>query len=698
MTAVTASSAAHTALDRQYYNQLAREAAESGLAMAQMCLRSSGNVPSWSASYPLLPDRDCTGMNGNGVSHWMINNSDMRTTFTVAFPTNNTVSQSVRATGIVELLRSSGAVWRAFTYDATMNVGADLDFSTVAFGFVGGSGSYFGAIASDMTLRMAGYNAWGQLGNGTFTDVLTPTRYRLNGSDQPVSVFSTVTTGGYGNRGNVFTLTNGGEIWGAGANEYGQLGNGMTVDTANAVKFQLPVGKTARHAVSGGYSTFVLTTDGNLYSAGKCTKGLLGYNYTISACANQSQYHRVNLPAVTADANTIPTTDIVTGYYTAFVRMQGGKVYGWGANTRSVLAGYSASDTSNPVQIGTFGNAGQPTARQIFTDGTSLWILDSNGVVWGAGYNVDGELAGINVEMINSGSGYCLDNKNQDGYSIWMYACVNSPAQKYTFLSDNSIYNPNTNKCLDNTASDGVHLGLDICDGTNAQKFDYNGTTLKNVGNLKCVTEASDHTLSLATCGLAGQTFKFRDQARLVKLNLPSQAGTVVEIAGTQQSIAMLTSNGQVWGAGINLSGMLGAGSNRVVQPWPVQFVLPNGVVGADVVATCYSPGSQNNWSNVYVIGTNGKVYGAGSNAYGQLGDGTTTNRSLPVAMQVIDGTSIRASQLVAGYGTTVILTTNQKIYVVGNNSDGQLGDGTTTNSSLPKVNRSISTVTATSF
>jgi alpha-tubulin suppressor-like RCC1 family protein len=78
-------------------------------------------------------------------------------------------------------------------------------------------------------------------------------------------------------------------------------------------------------------------------------------------------------------------------------------------------------------------------------------------------------------------------------------------------------------------------------------------------------------------------------------------------------------------------------------------------------------------------------VYGAGSNTYGQLGNGATAAAvKTPVVMNVIDGTSISANTVQVGLGTTVIFTSNGSVYTVGNNSRGQLGDGTTTNRSTP--------------
>lgn len=703
MVLVTATSMAetmHVTLDRQYYDQLAREAAESGMAMAETCLEANGYVPSWSGSYPLQPDKDCTGMNNNGISHWIVNNDYVRTTFSAAFPTNNNVSQNVTVTGTVELLeKTSGLPWRVFTHKSTTSIGVDLSFNTVAFGYAGGHGAYFGTITVDNVLRMVGYNEWGQLGNGTYDSTLTPTEFHLNGSDIPVSVFTNFLSGGY----NVFVLTNHGEVWGSGYNYYGQLGNGTKTTTPNAVKFSLPVGKTAKHVTLNGFDTYVLTTDGNLYSTGMCTEGLLGYNYAIDTCTHQSTYHRVNLPAVTADPNTIPTTNITTDHHSTFVRMQGGRVYGWGANSNSIFGGYSNVDTSNPVQIGTFGNTGQPTAKQIFTDGVSLWIVDSNGAMWGTGYNQYGQLGGGNITIYNAAAGHCLDNKNADSVTLWLYDCNGSPAQQFTFQTDGTIYNANRNVCVDNTnhsSANQAPIRLAVCDGSTAQKWQMRADgSIRNPTYGTCIDnrDADGFNLQLYAClGNVNQTFSLSDQAKLIRFNLPAQGGTVSKVWTDQWFVTVLTSNGQVWGAGLNDYGQLGNGSTSLVQPYPVKFILPNGVTATDLYVTCSGP--TNKYCNTFVIGSNGKVYGAGSNYFGQLGDGTTTNRSTPVAMQVIDGAINHASQVMSGYGTTVILTTNHKVFTVGNNSDGQLGNGTTTNSSIPSVNKYTNVLPVTSF
>jgi len=84
-------------------------------------------------------------------------------------------------------------------------------------------------------------------------------------------------------------------------------------------------------------------------------------------------------------------------------------------------------------------------------------------------------------------------------------------------------------------------------------------------------------------------------------------------------------------------------------------------------------------------------VYAWGYNAFGQLGDGTTTNRLTPVA---IGGLSSAATIAAGGYHNLALQ--NGGVYAWGWNVYGQLGDGTTTDRHTPvAVNGLTSGVTA---
>jgi alpha-tubulin suppressor-like RCC1 family protein len=82
-------------------------------------------------------------------------------------------------------------------------------------------------------------------------------------------------------------------------------------------------------------------------------------------------------------------------------------------------------------------------------------------------------------------------------------------------------------------------------------------------------------------------------------------------------------------------------------------------------------------------IGTNGILSSWGLNYSGQLGNGTTTNRSTPVKINIPAISSIYAG----GYNS-LIIGTDKGLSGFGDNSYGQLGNGTTLSASSPiKIN-----------
>ena len=85
--------------------------------------------------------------------------------------------------------------------------------------------------------------------------------------------------------------------------------------------------------------------------------------------------------------------------------------------------------------------------------------------------------------------------------------------------------------------------------------------------------------------------------------------------------------------------------------------------------------------SHVCALVHNSGAWCWGFNDDGQLGDGTTTNRSTPVA---VSGLPLNLAQIAAADDHTCALLLNQTVKCWGLNSKGQLGDGTTSNSSTP--------------
>jgi alpha-tubulin suppressor-like RCC1 family protein len=89
-----------------------------------------------------------------------------------------------------------------------------------------------------------------------------------------------------------------------------------------------------------------------------------------------------------------------------------------------------------------------------------------------------------------------------------------------------------------------------------------------------------------------------------------------------------------------------------------------------------------------YTVGitTSGDAYAWGSNAEGQLGDGTTTGRGKARLTPTLVSGGHKWASISAGLKHTVGITTSGDAYAWGYNWDGQLGDGTWTQRLTPTL------------
>ena len=96
-------------------------------------------------------------------------------------------------------------------------------------------------------------------------------------------------------------------------------------------------------------------------------------------------------------------------------------------------------------------------------------------------------------------------------------------------------------------------------------------------------------------------------------------------------STMFITKSGKVFGAGRNQFGKLGNGSvgggTDFAQCATVQFALPAGVTAMGL--------SARDEFTTYVLGNNGRIYAAGRNNLGQLGNGSSTASATPTPVEV---------------------------------------------------------------
>ena len=137
---------------------------------------------------------------------------------------------------------------------------------------------------------------------------------------------------------------------------------------------------------------------------------------------------------------------------------------------------------------------------------------------------------------------------------------------------------------------------------------------------------------------------------------------------------------------GTNTSGQLGD-NTTTSKSLPVQVL---GVGGAGVLADVSAIDTES--VNTCALKTDGTVYCWGDNLYGQVGDGTTTDRNTPVQVRGVGGAGFltNISQISVGYAVACAVKTDKTAYCWGLNGVGQLGDGTTTDRNTPVQVRGV--------
>jgi len=140
-----------------------------------------------------------------------------------------------------------------------------------------------------------------------------------------------------------------------------------------------------------------------------------------------------------------------------------------------------------------------------------------------------------------------------------------------------------------------------------------------------------------------------------------------------------IDTSGNVFATGLNF-GQLGDGT--VISRNITAQVVGVGGVGnlIDVIAT-----AGGGFHSLF-LKSDGTVFATGLNSNGQLGDGTTTNTLTPVQVLGVGGAGNLTGVIViaAGFTHSFALKSDGTVFAWGNNVFGQIGDGTTTPSSTP--------------
>jgi alpha-tubulin suppressor-like RCC1 family protein len=230
----------------------------------------------------------------------------------------------------------------------------------------------FYALRSDGTVWAWGNGATGEVGDGSFTDSLTPVQ--VSG----LTGVTAITAGGD----TVYALRSDGTVWAWGSGTSGQLGNGSTANSA--VPVQVKLADRAAQLASECGSGYALTGGRRIFAWGDNTYGQLGDGTRVSA-ATPVLVRRVS-GASTVVANCVDAYAVIRGT---------GTVMAWGRGDQGEMGDGHTATRSLPVMV-----TGLSDVTQLSVGRLSAYAVLGDGTARAWGYGLQGQLG--NGEDANS--------------------------------------------------------------------------------------------------------------------------------------------------------------------------------------------------------------------------------------------------------------------------------------------------------
>jgi alpha-tubulin suppressor-like RCC1 family protein len=548
------------------------------------------------------------------------------------------------ATRVVQTAVASGST-AGTMYGAGANTCGELGPGDTGKGgtFVNAIGRRFTAVAAGSvhTLGLApsgqvfawGDNNYGQLGDGT---------KNLRTGDIEVPSLDSVIAIAAGNEHNVALMANGGvRTWGR--NHHGQLGDGTTTDRYSPAP--VPKLNDIVAIAAGGDHTLALRSDGKIMAWGRNDSGELGDGTTDDR----------HLPVLQNNLEYVAV--IATGLSHSLALLADGTVWAWGANHRGQLGDQTKKTRLVPVHVESYA---------IAIDGGSehSLVLRGNGVVRATGRNDFGQL----------GDGTVVDRHHFDN------VMVREGDRERAFADVIAVaagWDHNVALKADGTAhvwgcGNGGRLGV----GSEANKLRPFGVALS--AEAERVTAIAAGMISTLLLCRGRSPWQWGSSIGPEEVGLVPNDHLAVKAvaAGSAHGLALLVgrwdpSGGRVWSWGNNASGQLGRTG---------QSESPGEVEGLSNVVAIACGDAHNQ-----AVTSTGTVKMWGKNLNGQLGDNHTTDRYLPDSIVLAPGqTPFIVSAVAAGAAHSLALAIDGKVWAWGANDSGQLGDGTTTERHLP--------------
>jgi len=393
----------------------------------------------------------------------------------------------------------------------------------------------------------------------------------------------------------------------------------------------------------------VMSTPGNITASGAASP------LTVTGLNNSTTYtftvRATNIagtgPASAASNSVTPAAPMAAagGNHSLTLKIDG-TVWAWGVNSVGQLGNGTTTSSNTPVQV-----SGLTVVAAIAAGGNHSLALKNDGTVWTWGHNVFGQLGNGTTTSSNTpvqvltgakaiAAGYNHSLALKDDGTVWAW---------------------------------GYNLYGQLGDGTTTTNS-ITPVQVLNITGAKAIAAGGNHSLALKDDGtvwawgynLYGQLGDGLNSNRTTPVQVLTGANAIA--AGFSHSLA-LKDDGTVWAWGANNTGQLGDGTTAHRGT----SVQASGLTDVTAITA--------GGSHSLALKDDGTVWAWGANNTGQLGDGSITPKTTPVQVSGLTG----VTAISAGSDHSLAVKSDGTVWAWGlNNIYGQLGDGTTTDRTTP--------------
>lgn len=594
---------------------------------------------------------------------------------------------------------------------------------------IGMSLNHMAAVTSDGSLWTWGANGYGQLGLGHTTNATAPEKVPgLTGVVQ-VSMGRAVT----------FALTSDGRVWSAGWNANFALGRtGGDSSTFAMIPGLDQVTQVAGNFLMGGLA---VRQDGTVWAWGINGHGQLCDGTTTDRATP------LPIPGLTGVKKVAGGCSDGYGDTSGYALTTAGALWAWGTNNYGQLGDGTTADKTTPTYIGDGYVDIQPASKALYALKVDRHTLAATGLtsITGIGnvltpgtIDLGRPAAALSEFAYAAYSNQFVYMITADGtVTVDVDAQVSAGSAGVVEVAVASSSTPVANAALTLSATGGAVLGS--ASGSTSSAGVYQTTVTPDAwttpGSVLRVTSNSDLGSGSDTYSVLGaNAFRIGTGGSRPNAPVPTQEDTVfpspiVAFSMGMSNSATLLADGSVWTTGGD-SQLLGDGSTAGRNTWgkipslpaAASICMSNNHAGAVTPAGELYLWGANNWGQLgfgnttplaaptkvpgltgvkqvstgravtFVLKTDGTVWAAGWNANSQLGKTGGESSSSSTFVQVTGLPSI--AEISAGFLMGCLaLSSTGTVWAWGNNSQGQLCDGTTTESATPKQIPGLSSI-----